>query len=118
MISREVILAAAGKKAPVAVAVPEWGGEVFLRVMTARERDAYEAEMCGQGGAGKINYDNFRARLVARCLCDESGTRLFSDADIPALGESSAPVIRLLFDEAQRINGMTVAEVEDLRKNS
>ena len=44
------------------------------------------------GKDGKI-VENLRARLVARCLVDEKGERVFDASDVVKLGKKSAKVI-------------------------
>ena len=98
------------------VDVPEWGGTVIIRALTGSERDAYEAEIVGSDGgtSRKFNLANIRARLVARTVIDESGKRLFLDADIPVLGGKSAAVLDRLFTVAQRLSGLSQADVKEL----
>lgn len=98
------------------VTVPEWGGEVYISEMTAAERDAFEAEWL-RGKEDGTETANLRARLVCRVLCDDTGARLFADADADALGRKSAAVVDRLFAVAQRLNGMTQADVAALEKN-
>lgn len=98
------------------VDVPEWGGAVFVRMLTGRERDNLEAFWLRSKEAG--SYANARATLVALTVCDESGARLFSDADIEALGGKSAAALDRLSDVAQRINRLTKKDLEDLAGNS
>lgn len=101
------------------VAVPEWYGDVILREMTGAERDDFEASMfVGQGKMRKQNLSNLRARMLARCIIDEDGNRLFSDAEIDALGGKSASALDRLFAVAQRLNGLGNADVEVLAGNS
>ena len=84
-LTREAILAAPDLK-PIKVDVPEWGGFVHVRHLTGTERGALEAEAI----ADKKNHvATLRSRMAARCICDESGRRLFNDADIEALGKKS-----------------------------
>ena len=71
------------------VQVPEWGGEVQVRTMTGTDRDAFEASLIGKEG----RLENVRARLVSLTLCDDSGSRLFTDTDIAALGGKSAKAL-------------------------
>ena len=63
------------------VTVPEWGGVVLVRGMTGRGRDAFEASIMADDD-GIVNYDNIRSKLVSKCIVDEDGTCLFTDADI------------------------------------
>ena len=66
--------------------------------MTGRERDAFEQEIYETKGKDiKINYTNFRAKLVSRCLVDAEGKRLFSDKEIDLLGGKSADALDFVF---------------------
>jgi hypothetical protein len=100
------------------VDVPEWGGSVTIRRMTGGERDAYEADVFEtKGGTVTMKRDNFRAKLVARCLVDDNGERMFSDGEIAVLAKKSAAALDKCFAAAQRINGMTAVEQEKIEKN-
>jgi hypothetical protein len=112
-LSKSAILAANDKKT-VDLDVPEWGGSVKLRVMTGTERDRFESEFVG----GNKNVEMVRAKLVAKCLCDEDGERLFTEQEIPELGERSAAVLDRLFAECMKLNRFTKDDVDDLAKNS
>ncbi|MCC6347888.1 MAG: hypothetical protein IT388_11925 [Nitrospirales bacterium] len=100
------------------VHVPEWGGTVRIRMMTGSERDAFEAAVYETKGKDvTVNRENFRAQLLARVLVDEEGKRLFSDAEIKALGSKSAAALNRLFPVAQKLNGLAADDVEELTKN-
>ena len=83
---------------------------------TAAERDAWEGEMFGEKGAAK-NFDNLRARLVARTIVGPDHKRLFTDADVSALGAKSAAALDRVFGVAQRLNGLGRRDIEALVKN-
>lgn len=105
------------------VSVPEWGMEVRIRALSAAERDAYEASCMKRLGSGKdakleLSFDNMRAKLVARCLVDEQGARVFQDADIPALGGKNADAMDRLFVVAQRLSGLRDEDFQELLGNS
>jgi hypothetical protein len=115
--SKESIFAFKGKPSH-AVDVPEWGGTVYVRVMSGAERDGYEDETYRLNGKSvQLNRVNARARLLVRCLSDEEGKRLFSDADADTLGNQPADVIDKVYSVALRVNGFTEKDVEDLAKN-
>ena len=100
------------------IEVPEWGGSVTIRRMTGGERDAYEADIFESKGAQlQLKRENFRAKLIARCLVDDNGERMFSDGEIAALSKKSAAALDRLFAACQRLNGMTGAEQEKIEKN-
>ena len=93
--------------------VPEWGGSVYVRIMTVGERDDYERKWIGQKDRG---IENFRTEYLSRVLCDEKGDLLFNRNQIEALAKKSGAVMGRLFDEAMRHNKMTEADVEQLGK--
>lgn len=100
------------------VDVPEWGGSVTLRGLTGTQRDLFEQETVRQNGKNvSVNMENVRARLVARCLVDEKGERMFSDEDVKVLGGKSGKALERLFKVAQRLSGLTQDDVQELAKN-
>lgn len=99
--------------------VPEWGGDIFIKVMSGAERDGFEAGcFVGRGKDRRENFQNLRARLVAICIVDEEGKRMFNDAEAMLLGQKSAPAIDRIFTKCQEFNGLTQKDVEELTKNS
>lgn len=118
LLDKQAILAAKDHKTSL-VEVPEWGGNVLVRTMTGRERDAFEASLAkGDGKDRKTDLTNLRARLVGLCLVGEDGQRLFTDAEVEQLGDKNAAALDRVFAVAQQLNGMTAKDVEDLTKNS
>ena len=95
------------------VPVPEWGGSVFVRTISADARDRFEvafADKCKTGGV--------RALLVAEALCDESGKLLGpTPAEIAALGHKAAGPMDRVFEAAMQLNGMRQADLEATEKN-
>lgn len=97
------------------IEVPEWGGAVRIRTMSASERDKWESETYADG---KVNTLDFRARFCALCIVDEQGTRLFSDAEVQALGRKSAAALQRVFNAAQELNALSNKDVKELEGNS
>lgn len=107
LLGREAILGAVDLPT-VDVEVPEWGGTVRVRMLTGTERDAFEAgTVIRQGKKVEANLVNIRARLVALCVVDENGLRLFTEADAEKLGQKSGAALGRVFEAAQKINGLT-----------
>ena len=82
------------------VPVPEWGEKaaVRLKVLSAAERDEFEASTVSmKGGKQKPNLANLRARLVARCMVDADGNRIFQSGDVARLGRKSSKALDRLF---------------------
>ena len=118
LLTREAILAASDLVTE-RVLVPEWGGEVLVRSLTGAERDAFEAaSFITRGQTREVNLANLRARLLALALVDETGSALFVEADIVALGRKNARVLDRLFEIAQRLSGLGPKDIETLAKNS
>lgn len=104
-------------KAHEDVYVPEWDSHVRIQVMGGFSRDAWEMEVYRQNEAG--GFENIRATLVARCAVHpDNGKRIFSEKQVKALGEKSGRALDRLFEVAQRLNGITDEDVEELEKNS
>lgn len=114
LLTREQILAVQDVSTET-VAVPEWGGDVLVRGMTGTERDRFEASIVETHGKKvKVVMVNIRARLVAQCVIDEKGERLFSNADIELLGKKSAAALQRVYDVAQKLCGLSDSDVEEL----
>jgi hypothetical protein len=118
-LTREAILAARDVTIE-RVEVPEWGGEVYVRNLSGKSRDAFDGSRVRvrSGNQVEMIHDNTRARLLSMTLCDEQGALLFSADDIEVLGEKDSGVLDRLFDIAQRISGMRQADAQDKLKNS
>ena len=114
ILTRDAILAAQDL-ATQDVAVPEWGGDVRIRVLTGAERDALSASLMDKDG--KPDLATYRVRLVACCVVDEAGVRQFSDSDIAALGAKSALALQRVFEAADALNAMQPGAVEAAEKN-
>lgn len=99
----------------VSVEVPEWGGGVFIRVMSVGERDEYENEWLKTKDRGGM--PNFRTKFLARTICTAAGERVFTDADIPELAKKSATVMNRLWQKAMEINALKESDVEALAGN-
>lgn len=114
------------------VYVPEWGGWVTVREVSASDRDWLEASMLkdaqtGEGvilennQGGQFGADAFRVRLVTLSLVDkETKQRLFSNKQVEALGRKSNTALSKVAEVVLRVNGMTEEEVkavgEDLER--
>lgn len=112
MKSREEILGLT--KLPVRkVSMPAWGGDVYVRMLPALERDAFELTCVDD----KQGFRNLRGRLVALTACDANGKRIFEDADAVGLGLTSGRDLDVIFTEAQIHNGMRDKDVKDKAGN-
>ena len=78
MLNRDDILKATDIKIEP---VEAWGGTVYVKGMTGKERDQFEASVIKMKGKSQdINLANVRAKLCVMTICDDKGVRLFTDA--------------------------------------
>ena len=118
VLGREALLAATALPRET-VQVPELGGAVVVQGLSGIARDAFEGSMFTQRGKTReLNMQNVRARLVALCLVDEAGARVFQDDDVPALGQVRADILDRLFGVAQRLSGLRDQDVDELGQPS
>lgn len=94
------------------VNVPEWGGDVYLKVISGTDRDRFEESWSEQ------RMKAFRIRFLLLTLCSEDGERLFSDEQADALGKKSSIVINRLFDAAWKLNAFTQEAVDEMGESS
>jgi hypothetical protein len=99
--------------------VPEWNLRIYLRTMSAGERDAFGASNDPRLNGGKqADYATLRARFCALVIVDESGERIFSAGDIEALSAKSATAIDRIWEAASKLNRMAEEDIGELAKNS
>lgn len=91
------------------VGVPEWGGDVIVRSMTGLERDRFDSQLIAKED-GKTDLSNIKARLCSLCIVDESGERLFTEAEAVELGKKSAKALARVFEAASELNGLGAEE--------
>lgn len=113
ILSRDSILSANDLKKEL-VSVPEWGGDIYISLMTGESRDAWEQSLVSDKGA---NLDNIRARLIAFTAVGEDGKRLFTNSDAQLLGQKSCVALERCVKVAQKINRLTSDDLEALSKN-
>lgn len=104
------------------IEVPEWGGTVRIRGLSAKERALVEATMVAvQGEKLSIKVEalqTIRQRLVGAALVDEKGQRVFAESEIRDLSKKSGDVIQRLFEKAKELSGMSEEAAVSAEKNS
>lgn len=114
-INRADILAVQDAKCEP-VECPEWGGTVYVRTITAKERDRWE--LLNENVKTSPGTANVRGSLLAMAICDEHGKSMFTMADAEALGAKSANVIDRLYEAAAKLNGIGNRDTEETKKKS
>ena len=115
MLTRDMILQASDLSRQ-AVDIPEWGGSAFIYEMTGTELDGYQSSlMDGSGTVTPAKLIDARARLVAICLRNNDGNRLFTDTDVAALGRKNGRILDRLWKVARDLNAMGDEAIGDAR---
>src|SRR6266540_1372540 len=104
-LTREQILAARSRRKPIPLEVPEWGGTVYIKILSAGDQVALSSN-----GHKDVEIPIF---LVAATLVSEDGERLFTDEDVPLLLEEEFPIIMRVYREAARHNGISTEELDE-----
>ena len=99
----------------------EKGEGVYVRQMTGRERDTFEQSIISFDKKGNVERktQDFRAKLAVCTVCDAEGDLLFKPEDAEMLSMNiSAARLEEIVKVAQKINGMSSEDVEELTKKS
>lgn len=105
----EIIAAIAARKAEVEpIEVPEWGGTVY-----ARRLSAGDAEKTGLFKEDAEQTAEMTIGLIITCLTDEAGERIFSDEDVAHLTEADFPVVMRVFAEVAKVNGLAAEALDE-----
>ncbi len=107
-LTREEILASRKDRKPVRLEVPEWGGEVYVKVMSAADQAALSEN---------VEASEFPIRVIIHCLVDEQGERILTDEDAPELAKDDFPIIMRVFAFVAKLNGLSTKELEDAMAN-
>jgi hypothetical protein len=111
MITREQFFAVP-KPALREVQVPALGDSVFVRMLTAGDRERFEDVHV------KAPRKDLRARLVVACACDSDGAPLFTADDVPALSALPALSLDPIAKAGSKLNQFFDEDVDALEKNS
>jgi hypothetical protein len=122
LLNRDAILAAVDITVEK-VDVPEWGGVVYVKALSGTDRERYLDSIHVTKGRGKhatreVVLQQASAKLAVLAICDEQGTRLFTDADVEALGKKSAKALQRVVDAAAKLNGLSDDEEAALGNGS
>jgi hypothetical protein len=108
MLTKEQIL---GNKLKVLkVDVPEWGGEVCVRELTAKEQD--DINQIVNKGETISN-----SKLAQMVLCDENGVQLFTDKELAELEKLSGNVLGRVLIASAKLSGADENTIQELQKN-
>ena len=99
-----------------AVELPEWNSIVYVREMTALERDSFETSI--SDNEGNVINQNLRSKLIVATACDPEGTLLFNTEHLAMISGKPAPVMMRIYEAAARLNQMRSKDRELGKVNS
>jgi len=95
--------------------VPEWGGTVRVRALDAEGR--WRLMMSASDSGGKLPVD-WEAKILALCICDESGQRMFEEKDAASLLSKSAAAYSRVATICREISRLDTEDtIEDIRSD-
>lgn len=97
------------------IPVPEWGGDVIVRSLTARQIEILQDRIKGKGLRGAT------ALLASAAIVDENGKPVFNSriqSEVDALGRKSMAGLQRVMNAILKMNALDPEEVEALAKNS
>ena len=103
------------------VQIDEWGGTVFVRSLTGRERNIWE-EQVGKSNKqhGYLKFDvkaGYLAWFASIVCVDENGNQLFKKEDMEALGNKGAAALSKIWDVGSKLSGLVPEDLETLAEN-
>ena len=101
------------------VNVPEWGGDVGIRMLSAA--DLVHLRSFAKDDATKATADddlNAMCELLSMALSDLDGKRMFTPDELREWSGSQIGIMNQLVEETQKHNGFGKQADEELTKNS
>lgn len=112
LLSKSDILAASDLETET-VAVPEWGGSVMVKALSANAREELFA---------RVNKEEMVAHqsaiIAAAFIVDETGKPVFTADDVAALGEKNQDALARVIEAGYALSGMSADAQEGMAKNS
>lgn len=109
MLTRDQILAAQDVQTSE-VEVPGWGGICLLQEIPISEQGLHH-------GYAQNLIKQMHVDLIVRAMVDKSGKKIFVPADAATLVKKSAEVLRELYEQCLRVNGMSPEAIDESAEN-
>jgi len=117
MLDKKAILAASdlGLKE---IQMKEWGGSVYIRQLSGKEREEFEEETTNLDSSEKqTDQVNAMAVFCSYIICDDKRNRLFTSEEADQLAEKSFNSLKHVFNEGMLLNSIRSEDIEELTKN-
>lgn len=102
--ARDQILKGGTRKPVKLEGVPEWGDEVYVRVLSAKD----QAEL-----SNGVPPTEVAVRILLHTLVSQDGTRILGDDDFEPLAANDFPVVMRAFAFTAKLNGLSSKELEE-----
>jgi hypothetical protein len=110
-LTKEQILSAQDIKT-TDVDVPEWGGVIRVRNLSALER----RQLLRKSMEDELDEDQTEIAFFVKCIVDETGQPLFNADEIKAIANKSASAYTKIVSAVLNINALTTDAIEDIKK--
>lgn len=101
--------------------IPEWGGRVYIAVLSVAQRAKFLEALSSLGGDDKVaqalKYFASQVELISNGVVGADSVPLFTDQDIEKLATKSPAIVGRVYDEIVRLNGFSVVATEEVSKN-
>ena len=93
------------------------GGDIIISELGATDSSSLFADPSNRDDKGDLKMSNFGPALVARCVVDEEGQRLFSDEEATQLGRLRTDLFGKMLMGALDVNGLSERSQDEAIKN-
>lgn len=87
-------------------------GTVYIKSMTASEREGLERKM-----QSELDNNGIRATVFIYSVCEEDGSLVFSEEDLDSIKGLPSNVVSAVFDKSNELNKLSPDAVETEVKN-
>lgn len=101
---RARVLALQTDRKPTPLDYPEWGEDIYIRVLSADDQMAL---------SNVDDENSMPMRVILHCLVNEDGERIFGDGDQAALGAFPFPEVMAVFGRVAKLNGLSTKELDE-----
>lgn len=117
VLTKDMIISAQDRKVKEVDMTEYWGGTVYVRTLSAKEKDEFEAPaMLGKEEREK-HLKAWRMKFAGQLLSDEKGNRLFSDPEVVLLAAKNFQAIDKIIAAGRELNGLNTEALEQAEKN-
>lgn len=117
--SREALLKLCERRYST-IDIPERDISIRIQSLSEAEKSQYETCLIAKNGRGimRERLQDATRRLIALCVVDEEGKRIFSDSDLSAIANLDSYISSRIYDACQEHCGFNKGDIDETVKNS